>query len=53
MPCIHLTKISDFGNFLRRGDLPDGPFFFLVAAPGFLFLAGWFWSREHSGVKHA
>ena len=33
-------------DFLRRGDLPGGPYFLLVAAPGFLFLLCWLWSRH-------
>ena len=40
-------------DLLRSGDFPGGPFFLLVAAPGFLFLAGWFFSRRRSEVKHA
>lgn len=40
-------------DLLRSGDFPGGPFFILVAAPGFLFLICWFWSRGHSEVKHA
>lgn len=35
------------------GSLADSPFFFLVAAPGFLFLACWFWSRDRAEVRHA
>jgi hypothetical protein len=40
-------------DFARSGDLPGGPYFLLVAAPGFLFLACWLWSRDRSGVQHA
>jgi len=35
-------------NLLRSGHLPQGPFFFLIAAPGLLFLlAGWL---SHRGM---
>lgn len=40
-------------DLARSGDFPGGPFFLLVAAPGFLFLACWFWSRNHLRVNHA
>lgn len=40
-------------DLIRSGDLPGGPFFLLVAAPGVLFLACWFWSRDNLRVNHA
>jgi hypothetical protein len=40
-------------DLIRSGDLPGGPFFFLVAAPGFLFLANWYSSRDHLRMNHA
>ncbi len=40
-------------DFVRSGYLPGGPFFLLVTAPGVLFLACWFWSRDHSEIRHA
>jgi len=33
-------------NLLRSGHLPQGPFFFLMAAPGLLFLIAGFLSRR-------
>jgi len=33
-------------NVLRSGHLPRGPFFFLIAAPGLLFLAAGFLSHR-------
>jgi hypothetical protein len=40
-------------NFVLSGDLADGLFFLLVAAPGFLFLASWYFSRNEGRVSHA
>lgn len=35
-------------NVILEGSPPTGPFFFLVAAPGVLFLLVWLWSgRKH------
>jgi len=36
-------------DVLRSGHLPGGPFFFLVAAPGLLFLAAGLLSRQSAG----
>ena len=36
-------------NVLRSGHLPGGPFFFLVAAPGLLFLVAGLLSRQSAG----
>lgn len=33
-------------DFARRGSLAGGPYFLLVAAPGFLFLICWAWSHR-------
>jgi hypothetical protein len=35
-------------NLLRSGHLPQGPFFFLIAAPGLLFLIAGFLSHRGS-----
>ncbi len=35
-------------NLLRSGHWPRGPFFFLVAAPGLLFLLAGFLSHRHA-----
>jgi hypothetical protein len=39
-------------NLLRSGHLPQGPFFFLIAAPGLIFLLAGFLSHR-SGVRGA
>jgi len=39
-------------NLLRSGHLPQGPFFFFIAAPGLLFLIAGFLSRR-SAVRGA
>lgn len=40
-------------NFLERGKLPGGPYFVLVAAPGFLFILSALLSRPHQRMRPA
>jgi len=40
-------------EFICRGDFPGGPFFLLVAAPGFLFLIYWARSRRDHKNRRA
>lgn len=40
-------------NLLDRGTFPRGPYFFLVAAPGILFLLSSLFSRPSQQMRHA
>lgn len=42
-----------FWHFLERGRFPGGPYFVLVAAPGFLFLLSSLLSRPRHQVRSA